>query len=165
MADQSLNRREFLRLGLVLTGSALVTACQKTPPTAIPTMTEGPMSPELNSGIQLNGGDADTWTYQKVVKGSLKNPAACQSVYINNDRSRVQAALQENFFSAEVPVHPGENTLKAVCQHIDGQEEQSAEITLNGRLQQRPTAIIAPSIASGIVILDGKDSLPDELER
>ncbi len=138
MADQPLNRREFLRLSLVLTGSALAAACQKAPPTAIPTTTEGTMSPELNSGIQLNGGDADAWIYQKVVRGSLKNPAACQSISIDNGRSRVQAALQENFFSAEVPIGPGSNSVTAVCRHADQQEESSPVVTITGRLEQRP---------------------------
>ncbi len=40
----------------------------------------------------------------------------------------------------------------------------SSEITINGRLQQRPTAVITPSLAQGLVILDGSSSLPDEVE-
>jgi cyclomaltodextrinase / maltogenic alpha-amylase / neopullulanase len=159
-----LNRREFLRLSLVLTGSALA-ACQKTPLTAIPTTTEGTMSPELNSGIQLTGGDADAWTFQKVIKGSLKNPAVCQTVTIDNDRSPVQAALQENFFSAEVPIRPGSNSVIAICRHPDQQEESTPAVTITGRLEQRPTAIISAVITNGIMILDGGNSLPDEVEN
>ena len=165
MSIQSLNRREFLRLSLVLTGSALAAACQKAPPTTNPTMTEGTMSPEINSGIQLSGGDADAWTYQKVVKGSLKDPAVCQSVYIDNDRSPVQAVLQENFFSANVPIQPGSNAVTAVCRHSDQQEESSPVVTITGRLVQRPTALIRATLTNGIMILDGDDSLPDELDR
>jgi cyclomaltodextrinase len=149
----------------VMTGSALAAACQKTRSTTLPIATEGTMSPESNSGIQLNGGDADAWTFQKVVKGSLKNPAACQSVTIDNDRFPVQAALQENFFSADVPIHPGLNSVMAICRHSDQQEESSPVVTITGRLEQRPTALITATITNGIIILDGGGSRPDEVEN
>lgn len=95
----------------------------------------------------------------------MSNPAICQAVWVENEEARAQAALQENFFSAEVLIRPGANTIHAVCQHPDQEEELSPEITINGRLQQRPTAIISPSLAQGLVILDGASSLPDEIEN
>jgi glycosidase len=94
----------------------------------------------------------------------MKNPAACQAVFVDNSNERTRAALQEDFFSAEVPIHPGENSLTAVCQHPDQEEELSSKFTITGRLQQRPMAIITPSLAQGLVILDGGSSLPDEME-
>src|SRR5688572_10639681 len=161
MTHPMLNRREFLRLSLIAAGSALASACQPTRAALMPTPTRGP---SLKSGIQLNGNNADAWTFIKSVRGSMANPAACQAVWVDNDETRKQATLQENFFSAEVPIRSGANSLKAVCQHTNQEEELSSEITINGRLQQRPTAVITPSLAQGLVILDGGSSLPDEVE-
>ena len=165
MADQPLNRRDFLRLSLVLAGSAFAAACQEMLPEITPNVAKGTMSPQLDSGIQLKAGDADSWTFHKQVKGSMRNPAACQAVFIDNSGSRTEAALQEYFFSASVPIRPGVNSLTAVCQHTDGEEELSPKVTLTGRLQQRPTAIITAFLAQGRVVLDGGGSLPDELEK
>jgi glycosidase len=121
-------------------------------------------TPELKAGIKLKGG-ADAWTFRKTLKGSLANPAACEIVSIDHGGARVEAALQEYFFSAEVPIRPGANPIKAVCQHADKEEELSQEITITGRLQQRPTARITPSLVQGLIVLDGRDSLPDALEN
>ncbi|HET9588738.1 MAG TPA: alpha-amylase family glycosyl hydrolase [Anaerolineales bacterium] len=162
MTNQSLNRRDFLRLSLVLAGGALATACQELQSGPAPTATKGPM---LKSGIQLNGGDADAWAFQKPLKGSLENPAACQGVSIDNGGTRVQAVLKEHFFSADVPIRPGANSVTAICQQADEQEELSGSITITGRLPQRPTALIAASLSNGRLILDGSGSLPDEIEN
>jgi glycosidase len=161
MKRQSVNRREFLRLSFVLAGSAWATSCQPARSALTPTIAA---APSLSSGIQLTGDNADAWTFVKHVKGSLSNPAVCQAVWIENDDARAQATLQENFFSAEVLIRPGASPVHAVCQHPDQEEELSPEITIHGRLTQRPTAIITPSLAQGLVVLDGADSLPDEVE-
>jgi cyclomaltodextrinase / maltogenic alpha-amylase / neopullulanase len=161
MSDRSLHRRDFLRLSLVLAGSAWVTACQETLPTSTPASSPGP---SLKAGIRLPGGAADAWTFVKEVRGSMQNPAACQAVWISNASARTQAALNENFFSADVPIQPGTNSLKAVCQHENQEEELSNEINITGRLEQRPTAVITAAFAQGLVILDGSDSRPDEME-
>ena len=95
----------------------------------------------------------------------MANPAACEAVWIDHRDARAQASLQENFFAAEIPIRPGTNSIAAVCQHPDQEEELSPEITIHGRLQQRPTAIITPSLVQGLVILDGSRSLPDEVEN
>lgn len=121
--------------------------------------------PSQPSGIKLIGSNADVWTFHKQVRGSLANPAACRSVAITSDPARVEARLQENFFSAEVPIRPGPNTVTAVCEKVDSGQDASPEITLTGRLPQRPTAIITPSIANGRIILDGSSSRRDELEN
>src|SRR5688572_5594503 len=156
-----LNRREFLRLSLILTGSALATACLPTRSGFTPT---APPRPSPESGIHLKGGNADAWTFIKSLQGSMANPAACQSVLFDNNGARTQAALQEYFFSADVPIRPGANPLIAVCKQANQEEELSPEITITGRLGQRPTAIITPSLVQGIIILDGGGSLPDEVE-
>ena len=155
-----LNRREFLRLSLALTGSAVASACE--PPRSA--LTPTPQGPPLTSGIKLEGASADAWTFRKPVHGSMSNPAACEAVWVDNSQERVEAGLQENFFTAEVPIRSGENPIKAVCQHSNQEEELSPEINITGRLQQSPTAVITPSLAQGLVILDGRDSLPDEVE-
>ena len=107
MPSGPLNRREFLRLSLVLTSSALATACQTTQPRL--TSTEPP-EPSLESGIKLNTTSADAWTFSKPVIGSMANPAACKVVWLENDDQRVQAALNESFFSASVPIRAGANS-------------------------------------------------------
>ena len=161
MKKRSLNRREFLRLSMVLAGSAWAAACQPRrstlTPTAAPTLA-------LPSGIKLTGDHADAWTFLKQVKGSMANPAVCPAVSIQSDSARIQATLQEYFFSAEVPIRPGANPVQAVCEQPDQEEELSPEITINGRLPQRPTAIISPSLVQGLVILDGSNTRPDEVE-
>jgi cyclomaltodextrinase / maltogenic alpha-amylase / neopullulanase len=150
-----------MRLSLVLTGSAWAAACQSKQSELTPTMAP---SPSIESGIQIKGDNADAWTFLKPVRGSMANPAACQAVSVVNDNTRAQATLQEHFFSAEVPILPGANSLRAVCHHTNEEEELSSEITINGRLQQRPTAVITPSLVQGVVVLDGSGSLPDEVE-
>src|SRR5512147_2280924 len=118
MADQPLNRRDFLRLSLVLAGSALA-SCQGIVPGSTPTDAKGNMP---KSAFQLNGGDADAWSYDKLIKGFLKDPSACRAVWIDNgraDSARVQATLDGQAFSASVPTQPGSNSLKAVCQKAD----------------------------------------------
>ena len=121
--------------------------------------------PELKAGIMLKGGTIDAWTFRKTVKGSIANPAACKAVWIDNRGVRAQASLHENFFLAAIPIRPGANAVTAICQHANEEEELSSETTINGRLQQRPTARITPALVRGLVVLDGKDSLPDELEN
>jgi len=162
MSKQPLNRREFLRLSLVLAGSALAASCQEKLPAVTPTSeAKGTMT---KSGLQLSGGNAEAWHHIKRLKGSLQDPAVCQSLWIDNGRERVQAVLEGQSFSAEVPILPGTNALKAVCQQAGGQEELSSEITITSRLQQGPTAVIITSLSTGRVILDAGASKPDEID-
>jgi glycosidase len=119
----------------------------------------------MEAGVALFGGSADAWTFHKAIRGSMHNPAACQSVSLENENALVPASLQENFFSAEVPIRPGLNRLTAVCQHTNQEAELSNEISITGRLAQRPTAIITPSLSNGRIVLDGTASQPDELEK
>jgi cyclomaltodextrinase len=160
MPEQALNRREFLRLSMVLASGALVAACQEIGPGTPPA--KGTMHPPK---IQLSGSNTDVWAFHKQVRGSMQDPSACQAVLIENNDARVQTALQEYIFSAEVPIRPGSNVLRAVCQGADNQEEPSQEITFTGRLQQRPRATIAVSLSNGQVLLNGEKSTPDELEN
>src|SRR5574339_677409 len=103
MEDQVLNRREFLRLSLVLAGGALVASCQGTKPPIIPTATKGIMpSPALETNLKLSGDRADVWAHARQVHGSMSNPAACKAVSIESNGTRFEATLQEYFFSAEV---------------------------------------------------------------
>ena len=155
-------RREFLRLSLALAGGALVASCQGRRPSLKPTSTPGPL---LKSGIRLLGAEADAWAFSKQIMGSLGNPSACQAVWIKNSDVQIQAELFENNFFASVPVHSGTNTLTAVCQQSNLEEELSTEISITGRLEQRPTAIITPSLSEGHVLLDGAGSLPEQVEN
>jgi glycosidase len=156
-----LNRREFLQLSIVLMGGAVAAACEPTRSALTPT---GAPTLALPAGIKLTGDNAEAWAFRRTVRGSMSNPAACEAVWLDNSKGRIKAMLQENFFTAEVPIWPGENPITAVCQHTNQEEELSPEINITGRLQQRPTAVITPSLAQGLVILDGVNSLPDEIE-
>ena len=148
-----------MRLCLVFAGCGLATACNLVQPGL-------GRSAQSKAGISLNGGNADVWANNTVVWGELENPGACQSVWIDNDGRRLQAVLERKSFSAEVPIRPGANPLTAICQHTDKEEQPlSPGITITGRLEQRPTAIINISLANGQVLLDGAGSLPDELEK
>src|SRR5688500_10626849 len=162
MVDQTLNRRDFLRLSLMLAGGAFIVACQEVQSEVTPIATKGNM---LKSGIRLNGSSADVWTFRKRALGSLDITAACQAVLVDNSNTRVEALLYGSSFSAEVPIRPGANPLKAVCRYTDEEEELSNEINFTGQLQQRPTAIINSSLSNGRLALDGIGSLPDELEN
>jgi cyclomaltodextrinase / maltogenic alpha-amylase / neopullulanase len=162
MRDQSLNRREFLRLSLVMAGSALAAACQTTLTdekgnTPLP-------SPELQDGIKLNGSDADAWTFTKRVKGTVKNPDVCEALSIDNNGTRVQVNIEGHAFAGDVPIRPGVNPVTAICKHTDGHEELSPTIAFTGRLEQRPTAVITASLLHGLIILNSDSSLPDEVE-
>src|SRR5687768_7625438 len=98
---RKLNRRDFLRLSLVLAGGTFVAACQEMQTEPVPTATKGVM---LKSGIHLNGRNADAWAFRKPMTGSLENPAACQAVFVANNSTRVDALLEDSSFSAEVPI-------------------------------------------------------------
>jgi glycosidase len=160
MKSHSLNRREFLRLGFVLAGGTVVAACQDIQPE--PTSSQEPL---LEAGIKLTSSETDAWAFSKTIKGSMQNPAACMAVWIDNGGTRSQAVFHEYFFSADVPIHPGDNPLTAVCQHFDEEEELSDEVSITGRLQQRPTAIITAAVSDRRIVLNGGESLPDEVER
>lgn len=95
----------------------------------------------------------------------MRNPAVCRAVWIDNHGARVEAVLQEYFFSASVPIYPGMNTATAICEHADEEEELSNEVNITGRLEQRPTAVITLSLTNGRLVLDGSSSQPDELEK
>lgn len=177
MKDGAPNRKDFLRLCLLMAGSTLVAACegaqsQPTPTSArgntpVPSSTNIPPTPvpELKAGIQLSGGDAEVWAWNKQVRGILEKPEICPAVWIDNDGFRVQAVLEGQDFSATVRVLEGANHLSAVCQHGDEQEEISPLVTYTGRLQQRPTAVITALLTNGRVVLEGGESLPDKVEN
>ena len=161
MATGALYRREFLRLGVVLAGGLWLASCKEAQPG--PTgVTPTALRP---AGIRLKGSSADAWAASKRLIGHLENPQACQAIWIENDSLQVRPALRGQSFEADVPIRPGPNPIRAVCQKSSQEEELSNEITMTGRLQQRPTARILPSLVQDVLILDGEDSLPDELEK
>jgi cyclomaltodextrinase / maltogenic alpha-amylase / neopullulanase len=145
----------------VLAGGVLVTACQNKK--AAPAL-DTPVSPGFEAGIRLKDLSFDAWTTVKQVRGNMGNPGACQSIWIDNGGKRVQALLQDYFFSADVPVFPGQSSLKAVCHSTNEEEELSNEVNISGRLQQRPKAIINITVSGANIILEGSGSQPDGLE-
>ena len=148
-------------MGVVLAGGAWVASCQGSRPT-----TDGITPTALRpAGIRLKANTADAWTYSKTLTGSLENPAACRAVWIENGNLQINSARSGRSFEADVPIRTGANPIKAVCQQTNQEEELSPELTINGRLPQRPTAVIAASLANERISLDGAGSLPDEVEN
>ena len=128
MSDRALNRRDFLRLSLVLAGGAFIATCDEVKLELTPTK-----EVLLKSGIRLNGGEADAWVFRKSVSGRLDNPAVCQAVLVDNSNTRVNALIEGSSFSAEVPIRPGENPVIGVCKQTNEEEELSTQINFTGR--------------------------------
>jgi cyclomaltodextrinase / maltogenic alpha-amylase / neopullulanase len=176
MMANALSRRGFLRICLLSAGTTLTAACQSSVtrpiPTiegteilaSLPTMTPPLSTTQLGSRVIWSGGDAEIWAWNRRVRGTLENPGVCQAVLIERDGRRLQAKVEGTGFSVDIPVLEGDNQLVAICETIDAHEEISPMITYTGRLKQRPTAIINPTLADGLLRLDGGESRPDELE-
>jgi len=117
--------------------------------------------PEATAGrIELSGGDAEAWAWEKHVMGSLSGYAQdCQAVTVRANGLDLDAIREGERISANVPLAEGENRIVAVCHRADGREDTSNMLTYVERLSRRPSAVIQASIDAGKLVLDGSESL------
>jgi cyclomaltodextrinase / maltogenic alpha-amylase / neopullulanase len=114
-------------------------------------------TPSGGAAVRLTstGGDVFAW------KQHLEGRGACSDVVVLVDGGETDTAVQidGDAFAFTVPVGPREQEVAARCTTADGDVETDP-ITLNGRLEARPTARIDLSVDSGTVTLDGSRSEP-----
>jgi glycosidase len=177
MSIRKLTRRRFLWISALVSTGATLAACDLTappaasqptsPPSAESRRMEGPTSPTSSiptavpMRIELSGGDADVWAWQRQVNGTLVGECADAYLAVGDDKAGL--TRDGEHFTALARLGEGRNTLAAVCRQLDGGEDRSNVITLNVPLKRRPTAIIDISLADDRVVLDGSASRPDEV--
>jgi glycosidase len=110
--------------------------------------------------VELTGGNADVWAWQRQVAGSLAGD--CAEAYLSVGNAKAALARDGERFTALARLGEGPNKLVAVCRQSDGREDRSNMVTLNVPLKRRPTAVAQISIAGDGIVLDGSASRPDE---
>src|SRR5215207_4315385 len=166
MKRAALNRRDFLRLCVITTGSAIAVACQKalTDVTGVPLGTSTALPSAMPSvKISLAGGNQDAWTWVKQVKVGVSE-GECERVVVQATGREFETRAEGQLFTTEVRLSAGENQVSAACLLPGGGEVRSEPVIYTGRLRQVPTAMIKISLEGEQVILDGSKSLPTEGE-
>ena len=178
MNNQSINRREFMRLGLLTALMAISAACRRensqsdspTPGAGSTSIAENqatgspPPSADSACEVQLDSAGAEVWAWRKHVSGQVTGLDNCLAVMMMVNSVDVEVSQEGESFSADVPIAEGENEVTAVCHCADGQEGTAQMVSFTGRLRQRPKAMIRATLEGGQLILDGADSQPDERE-
>jgi len=164
-----LTRRTFLRLMALAATSSVAAACDMAAPQAgQPTQAPAPSAPAaaptsaataVPVRIELAGGDADVWGWQRQVTGVLAGD--CADAYVAVGDARAVLTRDGERFTALVPLGEGKNTLAAVCREQNGREDRSNVVTLHVPLKRRPTAVVQIAIAEVGIVLDGSASQPD----
>jgi glycosidase len=129
------------------------TAAPVAPPTSAPTAV-----PVL---IELAGGDADVWAWQRQLTGTIAGD--CAEIYLAVGNANVPMTLDGGRFAVEAPLAEGKNEVVVVCRQQDGREERSSVQTYTVPLKRRPTAVAQFAIENGAIVLDGSASQPDEV--
>src|SRR5512133_3710597 len=107
MKKNFLNRRDFLRLGVVAVGGVVIAACQQklqglaTQTVAVGTSTASP-SPIPLTKVSVTGGNLDAWTWTKPVKVGVSEPKACQGVMVYVNSNEFEARQRDKSFSADI---------------------------------------------------------------
>ncbi len=167
----NVSRRSFLRLG-ALTATGFATACDVVAPqpqAAQPTQPPSPSPDLITRGptaapvrIELAGGDADVWTWQRAVTGTLVGD--CAEAYLDVGDTKIDLNHDGDRFTAQVALQEGQNSV-VVCRQPDGQEERSRVQTYTVPLKHRPTALVTIAIDGNRIVLDGSASQPDEMSQ
>ncbi|RPI33882.1 MAG: hypothetical protein EHM70_04700, partial [Chloroflexota bacterium] len=163
-----LNRRDFLRLCVITATGVVVYACEQSlpleathTPSATPGVTPSP-TPGLSGKIELEGWQADAWTWVKDVRGKLSGNEPCEDVIITVNGNYFPATLDSDRFSASIQLSEGDNRIYAVCRRPDGQEDKSMMLHYYERLRKSPKAIIQIKMDGQFITLHGRDSQPAE---
>ncbi len=115
--------------------------------------------------IVINARDAEIWAWDREVVGecACQEEGATISLQINGATYPVTRAGSR--WQTKIHLDEGDNQLIAICKHPDGRVFTSETVMYRVRLEDRPTARIACSIADGHVTLDGRGSQPGEGRR
>src|SRR5688572_5156632 len=81
---------------------------------------------ESTSVINLNGGNADVWAWERTISGQVTD-TACEVVTLNVNQHSIEATVENGQFSATIPIAEGENQITASCEH-DGQIVESEPV-------------------------------------
>src|SRR5215213_8103569 len=162
MKRAALNRRDFLRLCVITTGSAIAVACQKalTDATAVPLGTSTAFPSAMPSvKLSLAGGNQDAWTWVKQVKVGVSE-GECEQVVVQANGRQFETRAEGQLFTTEVRLSAGENEVSAACLLPGGGELRSEPVIYTGRLRQVPMAVIRIALEGVQIVLDGSKSLP-----
>jgi glycosidase len=163
-----INRRQFLRFFFLASGGVIITACRRgnsQTPSATATPTAETAGNQATCQTSLDGNNAEVWAWNKRLAGTVTTVDDCSSLILLVNGVGVPVTQEGRAFSIDIPLHEGENSVIAVCGCINGQEVTTEMLTLTGRLQQQPKAIIQLTLAGGRLTLDGRASQPDERDN
>jgi cyclomaltodextrinase / maltogenic alpha-amylase / neopullulanase len=111
--------------------------------------------------ITLSSDGGDTWTFEKVVQGTLPDAGGCDEVLIASPRGTVQAWRGDGGrFSAVVRLQEGENEVRAVCRAGGADRAVSEPQRWRVRLRDAPKAWVRVVPAEDGVSLDAGASEP-----
>lgn len=108
--------------------------------------------------ITLLGGDADAWTWCKQIRGRCACSTEGSVIYLETDGARTPAVREGDAFRATISLSEGQNRVRAICQHPDGERFVSEPVIYTQRLRSRPRAVIHIAIHDGVVAFDGSAS-------
>ncbi|HET6598064.1 MAG TPA: alpha-amylase family glycosyl hydrolase [Anaerolineales bacterium] len=157
MKKDLLTRRDFLRLSVIATGSAIAAACQNAL-TPIPLISTAAASPAPSAKLRVVNGNVDAWAWVKQIKVGV-SAGECERVLLQVNGQPFDAKPDGDSFTADVPLSEGENEVSATCITPAGEEVPSESVVYTQRLRQVPTATIQISIDGGQIVLDGSPSV------
>ena len=146
----NLSRRTFLRiLGLSSLAGGLAACGVRNRPTPIPP----DITPLPSSTITINGGNAEVWAWNKTVRGTVDGQI-CDSVTLHAGELSVQAVVEGNTFTAEMPLQAGNNRVYASCAGVGVTEPRIYQV----RLRNVPRSNIQITVQEDGILLDSSTS-------
>jgi cyclomaltodextrinase len=105
--------------------------------------------------FDTTGGDA--WTFDKHVEGRVDR-SVCDAVTIEGAAGSTVATVHDNRFWASVPLHSGENEIRARCQRQDREVARSPTQRWLSRIDDRPRAWIRTRVDGRNILMDAGGS-------
>ncbi|HYD65344.1 alpha-amylase family glycosyl hydrolase [Azospirillum sp.] len=109
--------------------------------------------------VTLNGDGGDSWTFDRLVEGTAA-PDVCDEVLVASPGGIVPAQRDGARFFAEVSLHEGANTVRALCRRDGAGETASTTQTWTVRPRDLPKAWPRVSVTSAGLTLDSGRSEP-----
>ncbi|HYH20651.1 MAG TPA: alpha-amylase family glycosyl hydrolase [Azospirillum sp.] len=103
--------------------------------------------------IALKGDGGDSWTFDRLVEGAVA-PDACDEVLVASPGGIVPAQRDGARFFAEVPLHEGANTVRALCRRDGAEQAASVAQTWTVRVRDMPKAWPRVAVTSAGLTLD-----------